>query len=396
MSKSMKVAELMDSFYPNIDGPTNVVRNYAMHINEVEECQVLVPAAKPSLHYVDEQPFEVKRCRSYPATKYGYRCGTPRLDRKFNRRVAEEHFDIYHAHSPFVMARYALWRGKRDGVPVVLTMHTKFKDDFARIFRGPLKPIGAIAMKYIMGSFRRADVVWTVNDASVEVLREYGYKGAVDVVRNGTDLRYPEGAEQLICDVNERHELEGQKNVFIFVGRLVMYKNLALTVHALKLLKERGEDFRMIIVGKGPDEDKLRAIIEDCGLSDRFIFTGPIHDRRTLQGYYLRADLFLFPSTYDTSSLVPVEAACHKLPTLLIRGSCTAERIEDGVNGFLCEENAESYADRVQAILADPDLLTRVGEQAQRTVYRTWDTVAEEVMAKYRVIIEEHKNKRSK
>lgn len=390
MTKKLKVAQVMDSFYPNIDGPTNVVRNYAMHINEAEECQVLVPAAKPSLHYVDEQPFEVKRCRSYPATKYGYRCGTPRMDRKFNKRVASEKFDIYHAHSPFIMARYALYRGKKDKVPVVLTMHTKFKDDFARIFRGPLKPIGAIAMRYIMKSFRRADVVWTVNDASVGVLREYGYTGAVDVVRNGTDLRYPEGAEQLIRDVNERHGLFGQKNVFIFVGRLVMYKNLELTVRALKLLADRGEDFRMLVVGKGPDEGKLRAIIEACGLSDRFIFTGPIHDRRTLQGYYLRADLFLFPSTYDTSSLVPVEAACHKLPTLLIRGCCTAERIEDGVNGFLCEENAESYADRVQAIIADPALAARAGEEAERTIYRTWDKVAEEVMEKYRAIIESY------
>ena len=175
-----------------------------------------------------------------------------------------------------------------------------------------------------------------------------------------------------------------------------MYKNLPLIVDSLKILKDAGEDFKMIIIGGGPDESKLRQMVEENGLNDNFVFAGVISDRTLLQGYYLRSDLFLFPSTFDTSSLVPIEAAAHKLPTLLIKGSCTAENIVDGVNGFLSEENANAYAKRIKEIISDDGLLKIVGEECHRSVYRSWEKVAEEVYGKYQEVIKEYKIKMQK
>ena len=172
-----------------------------------------------------------------------------------------------------------------------------------------------------------------------------------------------------------------------------MYKNLQLMADALKLLKDKGEDFRMLVIGSGFDEKKFAGIVKESGLTENFILTGSVRDRQLLQGYYLRSDLFLFPSTFDTSSLVPIEAAAHKLPTLLIKGCCTAENITDGVNGFLAEETPQAYAERIEEIISDPELLRRVGEEAHRSVYRTWENVADEVLANYRKVIEDYRKK---
>lgn len=394
MSEMLRVAQVMDSYYPNMDGPTNVMTYYAKIIDAKEdsECKVIVPAAKPSLHYVDNQPFEVIRCHSIAATSSGYRMGIPGMDAKFRERMASVDLDIMHAHSPFIMARYALREGRRRNIPVVMTLHTKFREDFERSSHG-FKPACDFLMRYIMESFNRADSVWTVNDASCDILRDYGYKGDIVVVRNGTDLAYPADADELVRRVNERHALGGQKNVLIFVGRLAMYKNLPLMIQALRILKEAGEDFRMLVVGGGFDEDKFRRMVEEEGLSNRFIFTGKLTDRHELQGYYLRADLFLFPSTYDTSSLVPIEAAAHKLPVLLIRGCCTAENIRDNFNGFLAQESPEAFAARIREIIADPDRMREVGEEAHRSVYRSWETVTDEVLTHYRRIAAQFREK---
>ena len=141
------------------------------------------------------------------------------------------------------------------------------------------------------------------------------------------------------------------------------------------------------------DEDKFKNIVKDLELEDNFIFTGSISDRQLLQGYYLRSDLFLFPSTFDTSSLVPIEAAAHNLPVLLIKDSCTAENIVDDFNGFLAEETPEAFAQKIEYIIQNPELLKQVGEEASRSVYRSWEMVAEEVNKKYLDIIKKYNKK---
>ena len=139
-----------------------------------------------------------------------------------------------------------------------------------------------------------------------------------------------------------------------------------------------------------------RSSQKELKLEDKFIFVGSVSDRELLQGYYLRSDLFLFPSTFDTSSLVPIEAAAHKLPTLLIKGSYTAENITDNVNGFLAEETPQAYAQRIIEIIDTEGLIKSVGEEANKSVYRSWEMVADEVYEKYQKIIREHKLKNNK
>ncbi len=397
MEKKIRVAELMDSYYPNIDGPTNVVTYYAKNIDAREDasCKVIVPKPPKKSGYVDCQPFDVIRCNSMQVTDYGYCMGFPGFDGEFKKKIANEEFDIVHAHSPFVMGRYALKLGKERKIPVVATLHTKFREDFERMFHG-FKPLVWFMMNYIMKVFNKADSVWTVNNASCQLLRDYGYKGDIVVVRNGTDLKYPSNPDELIARVNEIHGLEGQKNVFIFVGRIAMYKNLGLLVEALKVLKETNPDFKMLFVGDGFDIEELKKKVTELGLDEQVIWVGRVSDRELLQGYYLRSDLFLFPSTYDTSSLVPIEAAAHKLPVLLIKDSWTAEAITDDFNGYLAEETPEAFAKRIAEIISDPQKMAEIGEEAHRSVYRTWEMVSEEVMEKYAEIIEKYNKEHNK
>lgn len=386
---NLKIAEMLDTFYPSIDGPTNVVKNYAENLNELAHCKVVVPKFPKKRKYKDEFSFEVMRTNSIWAPE-GYRYATPLFDAEIVKKMDNENFDILHVHSPFTIGRLALRQGKKHKIPVVATLHTKYYDDFMRSVHIPF--ICRLMVKYIMQVYKKADSVWTVSDSSVQVLRDYGYKGKVVVVRNGTDLSYPDNAGELIENVNKTHNLYGQKNVFIYIGRIAMYKNLELMAKSLSILKKQGLDFKTIIVGGGFDLDKFKEVVKENDLEDRFIFTGSISDRKIIQSYYLRADLFLFPSTFDTSSLVPIEAAAHKLPVLLIKGSCTAEYITDDVNGFLSEESSEAYAKRINEIISDEKHLKEVGENASKTVYRSWRTVSEEVLEKYKEIIEEYKN----
>ena len=251
-------------------------------------------------------------------------------------------------------------------------------------------------IKYLMKVYNRADSVWTVSQKSCQILRDYGYKGDIKVVRNGTEYAYPENADELIERVNKKHDLYNQKNVFIFVGRMAWYKNIGMICEALKKVKDAGKDFKMLFVGGGFDLARLKKHAKKLEVDDKIIFTGEVKDRALLQGYYLRSDLMLFPSTFDTAGVVKVEAAAHKKAGVFIGGSCSSELVEDKVNGFLCEENAESLANYVLELIDREDYLKEIGECAYKTLYKSWDMLAEEVLQKYQEVIEKYNLKLEK
>ena len=119
------------------------------------------------------------------------------------------------------------------------------------------------------------------------------------------------------------------------------------------------------------------------------IFTGRVEDRDELARFYVRSDLFLFPSWYDTNSIVQIEAASQKTPTVFIEKTVTSSTITNNFNGFTTPNSAYEYAKRINEILNDKELLQKVSENAYKTVYKTWDNVVDEVYELYNNLLEE-------
>ena len=143
----------------------------------------------------------------------------------------------------------------------------------------------------------------------------------------------------------------------------------------------------MLFVGNGQDEKELKELSETLGLSDSVMFCGKIENKETLEKIYARAKLFLFPSLYDTNSLVQIEAACQGTPTLFLRGAKTAGTVTENVNGFFGENSEEAYADKIIEILSDEELYEKVSENAKRDLYRTWEDVTDMIFNDYKRII---------
>jgi len=89
--------------------------------------------------------------------------------------------------------------------------------------------------------------------------------------------------------------------------------------------------------------------------------------------YYCMANLFLFPSMYDASSLVQIEAASQHTPTLFLKGAVTANSVYDNVNGFLSEATSEAYASKIISIFADDKRYNQVCNGAFKNLYRLWN-----------------------
>lgn len=128
-------------------------------------------------------------------------------------------------------------------------------------------------------------------------------------MENGTDFAFGKADPLAVAALRQKYGIRDDDFVFLFVGRMRWYKNLKLILDSLKIAREKGLPFRALFVGSGYDAQAIRDYADECGLRDCTVFTGPIYDREQLRAYYSLADLFLFPSTYDTSGIVVKEAA---------------------------------------------------------------------------------------
>ncbi|MDR1158396.1 MAG: glycosyltransferase [Oscillospiraceae bacterium] len=381
----MVIGQYIDSFLPAIDGVIHVVRNYAQILNETgDTCYVVAPATPG---YVDREPFEVIRFRSVRVTRTRrlYRAGVPSLDIRYRQQSKGLRPDIVHAHTPFGCGLDALRIAGEMNIPLVATFHSKYYDDFRQVTGSD--SLARLGVRYVVWFLRRVDYVWTVNDVTVETLRAYGYRGPVEVMPNGVDAFKPPDAEMLIRRTRRDFRLDAGAT-FLFVGQLIRQKNVYLIVEALALLKQVYGDFRMVFVGEGNARAALETLCRELGLSERVTFTGNIYDREALRGLYLAADLFLFPSLYDTAALVVRESAAMETPSLLIEGSHSAQGVTDGDNGYLCQESATSLCEKILEILADRAALARVSRRALETLPESWKDIVGRVRERYTDIIE--------
>jgi len=369
-----------DSFQPIMDGVANVVKNYVYWLNKKYGQSCMVTPSFPA--YKDTEDFEVIRYNSIALpNRPPYRLGMPQLDLAFRKKVNCIPFSIVHAHCPFGSGRIALNIAKRRGIPIIATFHSKYYDDFKEVVRN--KQIAQLLLKKVMDFYNSVDFVWTVNKATVNTLRDYGYNGAVEVVYNGTDFLPLDDLQKRIDLVNCRLNLFPDDLVFLFVGQHIWQKNLKMLVQSLRYLKDKGVSFKMLFVGKGYAENDLKQMVTELGLADSVMFLGMVLDRDYLVSLFARSNLFLFPSIYDNAPIVVKEAAAVKCPTLAIENSNTAEGIIDGFNGFLSSDDPLVYASKIREITADKQVLSRVGDAASDTLYKNWEKIIDEVNERY-------------
>ena len=349
-----------DSFPPVIDGVANAVTNYARVIEKDYGSATVVTPYYPD---ADDSvfPFEVVRYPSIDLTKLvGYRAGNP-LSAEVVQRLEEKHFDLIHTHCPVASTVLARILRDRIHVPLVFTYHTKFDIDIAHAIRG--KKLQEAAIRALVENISACDEVWTVSRGAGENLRSLGYEGDYIVMPNGVDFAAGRVEPEKAHAVGAGLDLPEGVPVFLFVGRIMWYKGL-----------------RIIL--------EVEAYCHELLLDDKVFFVAPAYDRDVIRAWYCRADLFLFPSTFDTNGLVVREAAACGLASVLIAGSCAAEDITDGRNGFFIEENAASMAALLKKIYQNRTLLRQVGENAQREIYISWDDAIHRACKRYDVVID--------
>ena len=160
----------------------------------------------------------------------------------------------------------------------------------------------------------------------------------------------------------------------IFIGRDWEKKGGDLAIECIEILRSRGVDITITIVGPCPDDVAQLPYVHALGNIDK-------QNRQAYQTFLetlTRSVLHIFPTTAEPTGIVIVEAAAHGCPTISTGTGGLATTIQDGQTGVLMAPSAtaEDWADQIMELLKG-DCLTRMGTQARhdyetRLNWRTW------------------------
>lgn len=377
----------MDVYLPDVDGVINCMHNYCLNLNDIADVTALVPKNKKG--YKDNFPYKIHRCKSIHIPILNQYYGLPKLDRKTKKFVKENDFDIIHVHSPFGMSKYALKIAKKKNIPIVATFHSNMRPIFQDVVKS--KFIAERMVQSLGRRYNKFDEVFVCSPLVAEQARSFGYTGKITYLPFGTDFTRCENVEELALKAEENFKIKPKELIFVYVGRVTKLKRIDFILRSLKMVKDRGVAFKFYIVGKGFEMDELKKLATSLGLDDEVVFTGFLA-RELFPQILARADLLLFPSTYDNFGLVKVESAAYEIPGVFIKDSCAGYDVKDGVNGFLSEDSEEKFADKVCEAVGDYDHLKEIGKNASRDLYISWKDCTDILHNRLREIVEEKKN----
>lgn len=381
MKEEVNVGLFCDCFPPVMDGVSVCMENYAYWMQKKYGGVYVVTPNVPGADY-ESQAYTVLPYFSIPVPmRPPYMMGIAGIDPSYLSKILRIRFKIVHSHCPFASGFAAQHIAKRQEIPLVATFHSKYRDDFSRVMP---KAAVDVVIKLIIDFYEHADLVWVPQESVIEVIREYGYKGKVEVMDNGSDLvaDYP---EKYFVDARMRLGIKPEEFVLLFVGQHIWEKNPRLIIEALALIPD--VPFRMYFIGNGYAADGMKELVSEKGLDNKVTFVGTITDRDRLKDYYAASDLFLFPSLYDNAPLVVREAAALHTPAVMAKGSTASAILTDGEDGFLVDNDPDKFAALLRKLIADPDRVHRVGVQASKSIVRSWEDCVDEVVDRYNVLL---------
>lgn len=252
-----------------------------------------------------------------------------RAAREMRELVDQFQPDIIHCHGGRANLMGAMVRRSRR-VPVLTTVHSDYKLDY---LGNPLKQhtfgaANAVALRFL-------DFYQPVADRMARTLIERGFDPEHIVkIYNGMDFHRPEGEFDRAQYLKENYgtEIEDGDVLCGIAARLTAVKDIQTTVRAFAKALEDAPQLRLFIAGEGEDEDMLKKLATQLGVSERVTFCGWVSP---VEPFFRAMDINLLSSVSETFPYSILEGICAGCATICSDVGGMPELIDTGENGYI-------------------------------------------------------------
>lgn len=320
-SKQQHIAHFCGTIERNKDGVTRVLSKIHDYSAEQDIASLFVTAVAGKHNHMPH----ITVCGLHIPHYDGYKLSIAPAH-SICRELRQEHFEpsIIHLHSPCTLGRAGQKIAGWLGVPCVATYHTHFPSY--------LKYHGAIHLEPQFRAFLRR--FYNRCHATIVPSKVLYNELQADGVRNLAFL--PHGVDAQVFHPKFRSQVwrdailgeKSQKKIVLYVGRFVWEKNLKLLAHIVQDLYAERDDFQMVMVGTGPAEEELRAMMPQA------TFLG-LQEGLALSEAYASSNIFLFPSDTETFGNVTLEALASGLACVVADAGGSSDLVRHESTGFV-------------------------------------------------------------
>ncbi|WP_323004494.1 TIGR04063 family PEP-CTERM/XrtA system glycosyltransferase [Denitromonas sp.] len=302
------------------------------------------------------------------------------IEQRLDALVADIRPDILHAHSPVLNVLPALRVGRRHGIPVVYEIRAFWED--AAVDHGSTQE-GSVRYRLTRAlethALRNVDHVFTICEGLRKDIVARGIAAdKVTVIPNAVDITQFQPSGVPDAALKASLGLAGC-DVVGFIGSFYAYEGLDLLLEAFPRMLARRPDLRLLLVGGGPQEERLRAQAEALGIADKVVMPGRV-PHGEVKRYYDLIDVLAYPRhamrlTELVTPLKPLEAMAQGRIFVASDVGGHRELIRDGETGVLFPAgNAGALSDAVCALFERRGQWPAMGVAGRRFVeeVRNW------------------------
>lgn len=207
------------------------------------------------------------------------------------------------------------------------------------------------------------------------------------VIPPGVDSLFfsPENGYRYFQQIEQQYGLHRNDDIVLYVGRLSNAKHIPMLMDSVSIL---GKPVKLVLVGQGSDEPRLRNYAQRIGINDRLVFAGTHHEM--LPGFYAMSRVCVLPTTIESFGQVFLESLACGTPAVGFAGdgrcvlTATQEIIRDEETGAIAREvSAQNLAEKINLILSlDNESYALMSQCARNDVRQcfSWRRFVEEAL----------------
>ena len=218
-------------------------------------------------------------------------------------------------------------------------------------------------------------VIALTEDMKKEIKKSYDID--ISVIPNGINLKNFE-------NISKEKIRSKDGKIILFVGTLRPVKGVRYLIEAMKIIRQRNPNTRLMLVGDGEDREKLEGLVGEFDLKKCVSFVGRVQNEK-VPVYMAASDVFVLPSLSEGFPVVSLEAMASGLPIIATNVGGLPEVVQNGENGFLIEpRNSEEIAEKILLILRDNRLRERISRNnKEKSKEYGWETIVKRLEEVY-------------
>ncbi len=253
------------------------------------------------------------------------------------------------------------------GVPLIVTWHEAWD---RTQWLGYLGRLGAVAWAIERVAMLLPDrIVAASPETGARVRRAVSGRVPVVVAPNGIDA----DSIRLVPASPERVDI-------VSVGRMLSHKRLDRLIDAVAALVAEGRGYRCLIIGDGPERDRLAAQIQELGLQPHVELRSDLAEHSEVIARIKASRCFAFPSEREGFGIAALEAIACGIPVITTSapGNLARSLVERSRTGTVCEPTTTALADAIDRVLSAPE--TEPGAIEDWVREYDWDATADSVL----------------